>query len=352
MKAKSCFIIMPFTETHVKGEHIDQKALTYIYTNIIKRAVAEYTSKNKPVFSDIARYESNIGSIISGIVNNLNESDLIIADLTGLNPNVMYELGVRHTLKRGTIIITQDLKSLPSDLRDYTCLDYKFSQNTIEQTEFYEDFRDKLHVAITELFSTDKFDSPVLNYLKGKERYWREDEIKKIKENIIIGSYIVDQYEIIKDILSIIAESKDKAVFTAAFARVSAVINNIASAISQINISFETAILYENTQAALLLIGEVQKRLALTDYFANYIQALAGESEVNFESLKVSFFNDKYIDYFKLNDGEFEEISFSDIFNDEGDFTLLFLSDFEEFLEKRAIELGLSKEEIDFMLQN
>lgn len=352
MKSRSCFIIMPFTETHIKGTRIDKKTLTYIYTNVIKRAVSEYTEKNKLCFSEIARYESNVGSIISGIASNLNNSDLVIADLTGLNPNVMYELGVRHTLKRGTIIITQDINSLPSDLRDYTCLDYKFSDNTIEQTDYYLEFKEKLHTAITELFKTDKFDSPVLSYLKGKERYWREDEIKKVKENIIIGSYIVEQFHSVQEILKEITKTEDKQVIKHLFIIANAVINNMATAINNINISIETAILYENIQAAIQLISEVQKRLALADYFSNYMQPFIEQEKVDFDGLKTSFFNERFIDYFKLNEGDYGEISFKEIFSDDGDFVDFFLSDLESYLEKQAKKLGLSQKEIDYMLQN
>ena len=105
MKYKSCFILMPFTKT----DNLNQKDLDYIYNHMLKKAVEEYKIKGKKYFQNVDRFSNKVGSIISGIVNNLNSSDLVIADLTGLNHNVMYELGVRHALRRGTIIISQEL---------------------------------------------------------------------------------------------------------------------------------------------------------------------------------------------------------------------------------------------------
>lgn len=47
----------------------------------------------------------------------INESLLIIADLTSSNPNVLYELGVAHTLGKPIIMMTQDECYVPTDLK-------------------------------------------------------------------------------------------------------------------------------------------------------------------------------------------------------------------------------------------
>lgn len=70
-------------------------------------------------FSNAAT-EDNQQNILADIIRPLHEADVVLADLTGLNPNVMYELGVAHSLNKKTIIITQnDLSSLPFDLKQY-----------------------------------------------------------------------------------------------------------------------------------------------------------------------------------------------------------------------------------------
>ena len=70
----------------------------------------------------------NQQNILEDIFLPLFEYDVIIADLTGLNPNVLYELGVAHSFNKKVIIITQDkIETLPFDLKQYRAKDYDTS---------------------------------------------------------------------------------------------------------------------------------------------------------------------------------------------------------------------------------
>ena len=63
--------------------------------------------------------------IMADIAKAIHLNDLIVADLTNTNPNVMYELGVAHTLCKPTIILTQnDLSTLPFDTKHYRTIPY------------------------------------------------------------------------------------------------------------------------------------------------------------------------------------------------------------------------------------
>ncbi len=88
------FVLMPFTDE-----------LTLIYTEIVKPAV-----ENLPEFGLLCRRANDIKSnkvIMHDIWRSLCEARLVIADLSELNPNVMYELGIAHTLGKETILIYQ-----------------------------------------------------------------------------------------------------------------------------------------------------------------------------------------------------------------------------------------------------
>ena len=69
--------------------------------------------------------EDNQQNILADIILPIYNADIVLADLTGLNPNVMYELGIAHSFNKKTIMITRDkLSSLPFDLKQYRAKDY------------------------------------------------------------------------------------------------------------------------------------------------------------------------------------------------------------------------------------
>lgn len=68
--------------------------------------------------------ELNQQNILADIVRGIAAADLIVADLSGLNPNVFYELGIAHALEIPTILITQNIEELPFDLRAYRANEY------------------------------------------------------------------------------------------------------------------------------------------------------------------------------------------------------------------------------------
>ena len=69
--------------------------------------------------------EDNQQNILADIIPPIYNADIVLADLTGLNPNVMYELGIAHSFNKKTIMITRDkLSNLPFDLKQYRAKDY------------------------------------------------------------------------------------------------------------------------------------------------------------------------------------------------------------------------------------
>ncbi|MGQ0557173.1 MAG: hypothetical protein ACT4PN_14655 [Nitrospiraceae bacterium] len=102
------FVIMPF------GEGFDE-----IYGLFIAGAVSE--AGYDVVRADDIRSQQNI---LKDIVDGLADSSLVIADLTGSNPNVYYELGLAHGLSKRVILLTQHVDELPFDLRSYRVIPY------------------------------------------------------------------------------------------------------------------------------------------------------------------------------------------------------------------------------------
>ena len=145
---------MPFSETNSLAE----EKWTEIYEHIIKPAVEE-----SGFGYECKRYSLGRANIVKDILEDLNRAQIVIADLTDNNANVLWELGVRHTLKRRTILISQDKKFIPSDLKDYPVIPY--DQTKAGFDKFKDDIKEKLKDIEAD---PDKPDSPVADFLKER----------------------------------------------------------------------------------------------------------------------------------------------------------------------------------------
>ena len=107
------FVLMPFAAP-----------LTEIYQTLIKPTVENSR------FGLVCKRADDIKSnraIIQDIWKSICEARVIIADMTDLNPNVMYELGVAHTLGKETILLYQRTATeikFPFDLSHIRRIEY------------------------------------------------------------------------------------------------------------------------------------------------------------------------------------------------------------------------------------
>lgn len=150
---KVCFVISPIGK---EGTNI-YKAFKEVYDYVIKPAV-----KNSDYDLRVIRADDieRSGSFIKDILEIILDSHVVIADLTNQNPNVFYELGVRHCLSPRTILIAQSLDDIPSDLREYRTIIYDLSAKGAKA------FSDRLSNYLEEIFEDpQRPDNPVLDRL-------------------------------------------------------------------------------------------------------------------------------------------------------------------------------------------
>jgi len=108
-----------------------------------------------------AEEEGNQQNILKDVIQPIYDADLILADLTGLNPNVLYELGIAHTLNKKTIIITKDdVAQLPFDLKQYRAKNY--GDHFLKFEEMIKYVETTIEGAIT---NTITFSNPVTDFL-------------------------------------------------------------------------------------------------------------------------------------------------------------------------------------------
>ena len=60
----------------------------------------------------------------------ISEAKFILAEISSLNPNVMYELGMAHMLNKDVILLTkEDLKKIPFDINKILVYKYEDERN-------------------------------------------------------------------------------------------------------------------------------------------------------------------------------------------------------------------------------
>src|SRR5262245_61164373 len=97
---KPCFVFMTYCSCRDRNSFEDR------YRRIFKKAVEEF--RGGEVFSCLRADEiPDPGSITAQFLQELARADVVVADLTDLSANVFYELGVRHALRHGTLLLIE-----------------------------------------------------------------------------------------------------------------------------------------------------------------------------------------------------------------------------------------------------
>jgi hypothetical protein len=74
-------------------------------------------------------------AVIADIWNAINAVKIIIADCTGRNPNVFYEIGIAHTLGKPVILLAQNAEDIPFDIQHLRALLYTCTPHGLEELE-------------------------------------------------------------------------------------------------------------------------------------------------------------------------------------------------------------------------
>jgi len=113
------FVLMPFRES-----------LRPVFSDHILKVCQELGLNCKRA-DDIFRNTS----IIEDIWEAINTARVIIADLTGKNANVYYEIGMAHTIGKSVILLTQAIEDVPFDLRHLRHIQYEYTPRGMQSFE-------------------------------------------------------------------------------------------------------------------------------------------------------------------------------------------------------------------------
>jgi hypothetical protein len=132
----------------------ERKRADETYDFIVKPALAQFGIK-----AYRADLDPSPGGITSKMLTELLEAKLVIADLSGRNPNVFYELGIAHSFARPVITIVDTIDALPFDTKDQRVIElgtYRDSGLTYAQGETAK----KALIASLEVVFEEGYDPP------------------------------------------------------------------------------------------------------------------------------------------------------------------------------------------------
>src|ERR1700722_18482370 len=136
---QTCFVISPF------GGWFDS-----YYDGVFAPAIAS-AGLHSCRADDLYRPSS----IVHDIWAYVQKARVLLADLTGKNPNVLYELGLAHAIGKPVIMITQVLDDVPFDLRNLRVITYD-----LRDPAWGEDLARRIERALTEVVAAPQLAVP------------------------------------------------------------------------------------------------------------------------------------------------------------------------------------------------
>ena len=171
MPEKSCFVIAPIGE---EASDIRQRS-----DQVLKHVIRP--PFEKAGYSVVRADEiSRPGWITLQIVEKLIASEIVVADITGQNPNVFLELGIRHSFQRPIIHIIQEEESIPFDVSTFRTIKFNYPD-----PDALADARSKLDKQIKDIEGGAPVDTLVRTALSMKQLDSGDESNRTLKDLLV-----------------------------------------------------------------------------------------------------------------------------------------------------------------------
>lgn len=134
---KKCFLICPIGKDDSDIRKHSDMVMKHLITPVCN------SKEYEVIRGDLI---NSANKIDDDIINHLENDELAIADLTGCNPNVFYEIGYRSAIGRTTVYIAEKGTEFPFDTNHIRTIPYN-----LKDLDSVEDFKHRLSATIESL---------------------------------------------------------------------------------------------------------------------------------------------------------------------------------------------------------
>lgn len=182
---EECFLICPIGEKGGLDRKRSDTLLKYVLSPVFEAEGYESVRADKMAKS---------GMITTQIINKIINAPLVIADLTNGNPNVFYELALRHSVNLPYIQLIDHAQKIPFDVSGIRTIHYNLTDlDSVEET------KKEISAQIKDIKAGYKPDSPISLAIKSEalgipsntlevflEKFWNiEEDLNEMKESFL-----------------------------------------------------------------------------------------------------------------------------------------------------------------------
>lgn len=135
-------------------------------------------------------------NIVHDIWRLVTTAKVMVADLTGKNPNVFYELGLAHAARKPVLLLTQDIEDIPFDLRALRVIRYDTQHPKwgellqIRITKGLQETLESPETAVLPTFLREEPDQPPLVSAEEKRLLGLEQQLSSLRAEVRTNSPI------------------------------------------------------------------------------------------------------------------------------------------------------------------
>lgn len=195
MTKKKCFVIMPFTErgTYSTGH------FSKVYEQIFKPAILDVGFDPYKVDEDKLSHP-----IVQKVFEGLTKCEMALCDLSSGNPNVLYELGIRHSFDLPVVLVKDDITDFIFDVSGINTIEY----NHERLYEHVVEARQRLTEAIKAAEEANK-KGTVLRIMQISKADYSLETITSEEKNELLLQQILHEVQKLSPQLTIV-ENKSK----------------------------------------------------------------------------------------------------------------------------------------------